>query len=65
MHSGSFDRRGARAPLRVFYAFDPKREAVLLLGGDKSGDNRFYESFVPKAEALWEEYQRELRDSQP
>ena len=30
-------------PLRVFYVFDPKRQAVLLLGGDKTGDNWFYE----------------------
>src|SRR6266487_3574818 len=31
-------------PLRVFYAFDPRRQAVLLIGGDKTGitDKRFY-----------------------
>lgn len=43
-------------PLRVFYAFDPVRRAVLLLGGDKTGDDRFYERFVPHAERLWAEY---------
>ena len=42
--------------LRVFYAFDPKRRAVLLLGGDKTGDDRFYQRFIPTAERLWEEY---------
>jgi hypothetical protein len=36
--------------IRVFYAFDPSRQAVLLLGGDKTGDDRFYETFIPKAE---------------
>lgn len=46
-------------PYRVFYAFDPERQAVLLLGGDKSGKDRFYEEQVPKAEALWEQYLRE------
>ena len=46
-------------PYRVFYAFDPERQAVLLLGGDKSGKDRFYEEHVPKAEALWEQYLRE------
>lgn len=46
---------GAR-PLRVFYAFDPLRQALLLLGGDKTGDNRFYIVLIPKAEALWEDY---------
>lgn len=43
-------------PLRVLYAFDPRRQAVLLLGGDKTGDDRFYETVVPRAERLWERY---------
>lgn len=43
-------------PLRIFYAFDPKRQAVLILGGDKTGDDRFYSWAVPKAEAIWEHY---------
>ncbi len=42
--------------LRVFYAFDPLRRAVLLLGGDKTGDDRFYETFIPRAEQIWAEY---------
>jgi hypothetical protein len=46
---------GGRA-LRVFYAFDPRRQAVLLLGGDKTGDDRFYETFLPRAESIGEEY---------
>jgi len=43
-------------PLRVFYAFDQMRRAVLLLGGDKAGDDRFYKTFVPRAERVWAEY---------
>lgn len=43
-------------PLRIFYAFDPKRQAVLLLGGDKTGDKRFYKRMVPIAESIWERY---------
>ena len=43
-------------PLRVFYAFDPARQAVLLLGGDKTGDKRFYVKMIPIVEALWEDY---------
>lgn len=43
-------------PLRVFYAFDPRRDAVLLVGGDKTGDDRFYEEMVPKAEKIWAQY---------
>jgi hypothetical protein len=44
------------SPIRIAYAFDPKRQAVLLLGGDKTGDGRFYERFVPQAETIWEAY---------
>jgi hypothetical protein len=29
-------------PVRIFYAFDPRRSAILLIGGDKTGDKRFY-----------------------
>lgn len=43
-------------PLRVLYAFDPRRNAVLILGGDKTGDDRFYEREVRTAEKLWKEY---------
>ena len=42
--------------LRVFYAFDPHRQAVLLIGGDKTGDDRFYEVMVPRADALFDAY---------
>lgn len=50
-------------PYRVFYAFDPERRAVLLLAGDKSGKNRFYEENVPRAEALWEQYLRDTAET--
>jgi hypothetical protein len=43
-------------PIRVFHAFDPQRQAVLLIAGNKAGDDRFYEVFVPRAERIWEEY---------
>jgi hypothetical protein len=44
------------SPLRVFYAFAPRRNALLILGGDKAGDNRFYRRAIPRAELLWAEY---------
>lgn len=47
-------------PLRVFYAFDPIRQAVLLLGGDKTGDKRFYARLVPQVEAIWVAYLRDF-----
>jgi hypothetical protein len=46
-------KRGA-SPLRIIYAFDPRREALLLLGGDKGDDKRFYERAIARAEHLWE-----------
>ena len=49
-------------PIRVFYAFDPKRQAVLLIGGDKTGDDRFYDRMVPRAEKIWDTYLDELDD---
>ncbi len=37
-------------PLRVLYAFDPRRAAVLLVGGDKTGDDRWYDEMVSRAD---------------
>ena len=48
-------------PLRVFYAFDPRRTAILLIGGDKTGNDRFYEECLPLADALYDTYLQELR----
>lgn len=48
-------------PYRVLYAFDPRRAAILLLGGDKSGNDRWYEQNVPKADELYDEHLRELK----
>jgi hypothetical protein len=47
-------------PLRVFYAFDPRRAAILLIGGDKTGDNRFYGRMIPIADRLYDEHLQEL-----
>lgn len=48
-------------PLRVFYAFDPRRTVILLIGGDKTGNDRFYEEYVPRADALYDAYIEELK----
>ena len=47
-------------PYRVLYAFDPRRTAILLLGGDKTGNPRWYEEFVPVADRLFAEHLAEL-----
>jgi len=46
--------------LRVLYAFDPRRTALLLLGGDKTGDPNWYEKFVPMADDLFDQHLRQL-----
>jgi len=48
-------------PLRVFYAFDPRRSAILLIGGDKTGDDRFYERMIPVADELYDVHLMELK----
>jgi len=41
-------------PYRILYAFDPRRCAILLIGGDKTGDKRWYEVNVPLADKLYD-----------
>ncbi len=48
-------------PIRILYAFDPVRCAILLIGGDKTGDKRWYKENVPKADKLYEKHLEELR----
>jgi hypothetical protein len=47
-------------PYRVLYAFDTGRAAILLLGGDKTGNDRWYEQQVPVADKLYDEHLRQL-----
>ncbi len=49
----------AGRPYRVLYAFTPRRIGLLLIGGDKTGDARWYEKFVPVADRLYDEHLRE------
>jgi hypothetical protein len=46
---------------RTLYAFDPRRSAILLVGGDKTGDNRWYEEHLPIADQLYDEHLEQLR----
>ena len=46
--------------IRVLYAFDPARSALLLIGGDKTGNDRWYVENVPRAEHIFEELLKEL-----
>ena len=48
-------------PYRVLYAFDPRRAAILLIGGDKTGHDRWYEQFVPVADRLYDRHLDNLK----
>jgi hypothetical protein len=43
-------------PFRILFAFDPRRCAVLLVGGDKTGNARWYEQFIPIADDLFDKH---------
>jgi hypothetical protein len=43
-------------PYRTLYAFDPRRAAILLIAGDKTGQDRWYEENVPKADKLYDDH---------
>jgi hypothetical protein len=47
--------------VRTLYAFNPLRSAILLIGGEKTGDDRWYEKFVPIADRLFERHLLELK----
>ena len=50
----------AGRPYRTLYAFDPRRMAILLIGGDKTGNDRWYEQNIPLADRLYDEHILEL-----
>src|ERR1700684_866014 len=51
-------------PYRVLFAFDPRRCAILLIGGDKTGNDRWYEEFVPVADELYDQHLDALKKEQ-
>jgi len=57
-HSNMKELRGkaGESVLRVLYAFDPRRTAILLIGGDKFGNEHWYEEFVPVADRLFDQH---------
>ncbi len=55
-------RAATGGALRVLFMFDPRRQVILLLGGDKSGEwSAWYEWAVPVADDLYDEYLNELK----
>jgi hypothetical protein len=48
-------------PIRILFVFDPRRVGYLILGGDKTGDDRWYKTAIPMAEAIYQQHLREIR----
>jgi len=48
-------------PYRVLYAFDPRRSAILLLGGNKTGDDDWYDKNIPIADKLYDTHLKEIK----
>ena len=47
-------------PYRTLYAFDPRRNAILLIGGDKTGNDRWYETHIAIADRIYDEHLQQL-----
>lgn len=43
-------------PYRILYAFDARRCAILLIGGNKAGNDRWYENYIPIADDLYDQH---------
>jgi len=44
-------------PIRIFFIFDKKRRAVLLVGGNKARNKRFYDQMIPLADQIFDDFQ--------
>jgi hypothetical protein len=58
-HANMKELRPRGGHIRVMFAFDPRRTAILLIGGDKAGQwDSWYEEMVPIADRLYDEHLR-------
>jgi hypothetical protein len=51
-------------PFRLLYAFDPRRTAIILVGGDKGGNDRWYDVNIPIADKLYDEHLQEIKKNE-
>lgn len=57
-------RVGRASEIRLLFVFDPSREAIILVAGDKAGQwNRWYTGAIPLAEERYTAYRREQEES--
>jgi hypothetical protein len=65
-HHNMKELRPRASNLRALFAFDPNRRAVLLVGGDKTGDWKgWYKTNIPRADRLYDEHVRGLGKEGP
>jgi hypothetical protein len=59
--------RAADGVWRVAFAFDPAREAILLVAGDKSGvsGDKFYKRLIEKADRRYARHLEQLKQAEP
>jgi hypothetical protein len=50
-------------PWRILFAFDPLRQAILLIGGNKSGNKRWYKENISLADQRYEQYLETLEEN--
>ena len=62
-HHNMKELRSFGGHLRALFAFDPRRTAIILLGGDKTNDwEDWYDRNIPIADDLYDDYLREIRE---
>lgn len=65
-HHKMKELRSKTGNLRVLFAFDPRRRAVLLVGGDKTNNwKRWYKDNIPKADRLFDQHLRNMGGEGP
>ena len=62
-HANMKELRPPLGNIRILFAFDPRRAAILLLGGDKSNRwSAWYREHIPYADDLYDEHLQQLKD---
>lgn len=61
-HPNMKELRPLGSNIRILFAFDPRRAAILLIGGDKTDRwQEWYEEMIPVPDRLYEAHLEELR----
>ncbi len=61
-HANMKELRLPEGNIRILFAFDPRRMAILLVGGDKTNDwTGWYRRMIPIADRLYDDYLDDLK----